>query len=441
MRYKGDGPAVMLCDHTSIFPAQLAAYWRSKGIEVVLVTKNADAPPALPDGTRVVRSLDYETPLMRKLTRRLICPILYRLEKTVPRFKARFTRVTGVSTETELWMPHFMSEVTSALPAAKAALAERPRFVFGHEATAYGPATALCRGVPRIIFPWGADVFTKAESSPYHVALMKLSLRGADLVMPSSTTAAHHIRRRFGISSEKVHAVSWGVDLKTFKRADEERRKIVCAKWGIAPDAQIFLNSRRFRPVWGAFVALEAFMRLAEEHPSAHFILFGGLYTEEFTRQAKAKLEEAGLLSRFTLLEGDVSLDVCAELMSVSDVFVSLLGHGDMRSASVLQATAAGGVPVISDLPEYREMERLGFAGLFVRPDSVEDVLAALRFCARNPDEAREMRERNDVYVAAYEDYPKQMDKMLDLIDAACAEYGGEEPPARSTLPGANRHG
>lgn len=423
MRYKGDGPAVMLCNPTSIFPVQLAAYWRSKGMDVVFVTDRPDAPPFMPDGTRVVQSRDYETPLMRKLTRRLMCPVLYRLEKTVPRFKKRFTRITGVSAETELWMPYFMNAVTSAWPTARAALAQRPCFVFGHEVTSYGPATALCRGVPKILFPWGGDVFTYSESSPYHFALAKLSLRAADLVVPGSTAAARHIPERFGVPAEKVRAVGWGVDRQQFVRADAARREALCAKWGIDPGATIFLNSRRFRPVWGAFVALEAFMRLAAEEPATHFILFGGLYTEEFTREARTRLEAESLLHRFTLLEGDAPLEVCSELMSISDAFVSLLGRGDMRSSSVLQAAAAGGVPIISDLPEYRDMEREGFAALFVRPDSVEEVLAALRFCLSNRAEARELTARNDAYIAAHEDFQKQMDKMLALIDAACDRY------------------
>jgi len=425
VRYRRDGPAVMLCEPTSIFPTQLAAYWRTKGIEVVFVTHRDDAPRVLLDGTRVVHARDYETRRTKKITRRLISPIVYRLERTVPRFKRRFNRITGLSADSELWLPHFASYVTEAWPTAMAALAQRPRFVFGHEVTSYGPATALCRGVPKIIFPWGGDIFTYAESSPYHFALVKLSLRAADLIVPGSTSAARHIRERFGLAPEKVQPVPWGVDRQRFKKADARRRQSLCAKWGIDPGATIFLNPRRFRPMWGAFVSLEAFMRLAAELPSSHFILLGGISSEDYMLQAKAELEKERLLNRFTLLDGNVSLDVCAELMSISDVFVSLLGRGDMRSSSVLQAAAAGGVPVVSDNPEYREMERLGFAGLFVRPDSVEDVLRALRFFVQNPEKASEMAALNGTYIAKHEDYHKQMDKMLSLIDAVCADYAG----------------
>jgi len=269
-------------------------------------------------------------------------------------------------------------------------------------------------------------VFTYAESSPFQFAVAKLALNLVDLILPSSSTAAHHICERFGISSRKVQPVSWGVDRERFKRAEGESRQAIRRKWGIEPGALVFLNVRRFRPAWGGFVALEAFMRLASEHPSSHFILLAGQSTEDSIRQARERLQESGLLSRFTLLEGHTPLEVCAELMSISDAFTSLLGRGDMRSSSVLQAAAAGGIPIVSDTPEYREMEGLGFAGLFVRPDSVEEVLDALRFVARNPESAGPILARNNVYITEHEDYTKQMGKMLGLINEVCSKYEGD---------------
>jgi hypothetical protein len=97
-----------------------------------------------------------------------------------------------------------------------------------------------------------------------------------------------------------------------------------------------------------------------------------------------------------------------------------------MRSISVLQAAAAGAAPVIGENPEYREMERLGFAALFVRPDSVEDVVRALRFCVMSPEKVRDMVARNDRYLAQYEDYSTQMDTLLGLIEGVCARYDVE---------------
>lgn len=423
MKYHANGPAVMLGDSTSFFPAQLASCWRLKGMDVVVVTHRLDAASALQDGTRVIKSRDYETRMTRGVTGRMISPVLTRAERLVPRFKERFTRITGVSADTELWLPYFAEYVTAAWPTVRAVRAQRPRFVFGHEVTSYGLPTALCRGVPRIIFPWGGDVFTYAESSPFHFALTAFCLRTVDLIVPSSTTAARHVSERFKVSPEKVKAVSWGVDRKKFKRAEGDERLRVCAKWKIHPEATIVLNPRRFRPDWGAFVSLDAFMKIATEYPHTHFVLFGGLGTKTFTDEAHVKIAERGLSSRFTMLEGEASLDVCAELMSVSDIFVSLLGRGDMRSASVLQAAAAGAAPIIADNPEYREMERTGFRALFVAPGSVEEVVEAIRSYLDDPLKARAVVAENDDYLARHEDYGRQMDHMLGMIEDVCARY------------------
>lgn len=426
MKYHPNGPAVMLGESTSFFPRQLAACWRAKGMEVLLVTHGPDPSTQLPDGTRVVHSSEYETRVTRAVTGGLINPVASRLERLVPRFRRRFERITGVSADTELWLQHFASYVNAAWPSVRAARAQKPRFVFGHEVTTYGLPTALCRDVPRIIFPWGGDVFTYAESSPFHFALTSFSLKEVDLIVPSSTMAARHISERFKISPEKVIAVSWGVDREKFKRVEGEQRRNVRAKWNIKTDATVVLNPRRFRPDWGAFVSLDAFLQIASENFETHFILFGGSNTERFTKQAQDTVSEKGLSDRFTILEGEASLDVCAELMSVSDVMVSLLGRGDMRSASVLQAAAAGAAPIISDNPEYREMERLGFKALFVAPGSVEEVVNALRTYLNDSQRARDFVAQNDEYLAQHEDYSRQMDQMLNLIENVCERYSGK---------------
>ncbi len=126
MRQKRDGPAVMLCEPSSVFPAHLAAYWRATGMDVVLVTHRQDAQSSLPDGTPIVRSSEHESKWSRRIRRRLMNPLLYRLERTVPRFKQRFTRITGAPADSELRMPFFAEFVASAWPTAQAAQALRP---------------------------------------------------------------------------------------------------------------------------------------------------------------------------------------------------------------------------------------------------------------------------------------------------------------------------
>ena len=417
-----NGPAVILADATSVFPAVLAQHWRSRGLEVIVVSRDVSQDTRLADGTPVVSSLPFEGRALWKV-RQWLGPLLQRFESSVVKaFKRRFRARTGKDEPTP-YECRFVNHYFATLPLASAVRAQRPRFVFGQEVAAYGLPTVLCRRIPKILFPWGGDVFNAAESSPFLSGLIRCALRRADLIVPSSFTAAEHIAKRFQVPADKVQPISWGVDLQRFRKADPERRRQICAQWGIDPAATVCLNARRFQPDWGCFTALEAFLRVAASSPKAHFVLLGGAGVEDNVRAARAKVEQAGFAPRFTLIGHDLPLAACSDFMSISDIFLSLMGRGDMRSSSVLQAAAAGGYPIIADAPEYRAMERLGFEATFVNQYHAEEVARAVSDCLLRPERRLSAVAHNQKYLSRYEDKDVQMDRILERIDAVCERY------------------
>lgn len=374
----------------------------------------------LSDGTRIVSALDDPTPAER-ISFRLLSGFLDRawsLSRRVER--GRHARVEAAAGEA----PTFACPLPRAGIVARRALSLRPRFVFGMEVFQYGLATALCRGVPRILMPWGGDIYLYAEASAVSFAMVRRALSRVDLVCPSAKTAASHIAARFGIPAARIRAISWGVDRAMFRRADPGRRAVTFGRFGIDPSCRLILNVRRFVPVWGCDVALEAFRRYAREDPGAHFAMLGGAGTEGMVREAREALRDDGLEGRFTLFEGDTPFEDCADLMAAADVFLSLMRIPDMRSASIVQAACAGGIPVLSDQPEYREMERDGFRALFVDPVDTDGVVAALRESAARPTLAEEIRAANERYVGEHEDSGIQMARLLEAIGEVCEHYG-----------------
>ena len=318
--------------------------------------------------------------------------------------------------------PSFAVPISRAKIVARRVLSLRPRFVFGMEVFQYGLATAMCKGVPRILMPWGGDIYLYPEASIVSFAMVRSALRRVDLVCPSSTAAVSYLVSRFGVSPGRVKAISWGVDRAAFRRADPSRRAEICARFGIDPSRRLFLNVRRFVPIWGCHIALEAFRRHAGSDPLAHFALLGGAGTGELVREAREKLRSEGLEGRFTLFDGDTPFSDCADLMSVADAFVSLMTVRDMRSASILQAAASGGVPVLCDQPEYRAMEREGFRAVFVPPGDAEAVAGALRSIAGDEALLNEVRRANDRYIAEHEDQDIQMTRLLEAVESVCRE-------------------
>lgn len=433
MNVAGDalGPAVILSTADSIFPAILAVAWQKRGLKVTVVSCG-ERGRWLPADVPVIRSGELQPPVLRwgwRAARPLVLPC----ERLLARlWRRRFRRVTGKPAP-DPWEWQVVQPSLTAKSLASAVASLRPRFVFGQEAAAYGLATALCRGIPRILFPWGSDVFNTAESWPAAYWMIRHALRSVDLVTPSSTTAAQHLIDRFGLPESKVKAVSWGIELAESTRATPTERARICAKWGIDRGAVIVQNCRRFMPHWGCFTALDAFLRLAADEEGAHFVLLGGRGTQELMSEARRRVEAAGRSAQFTLIDRELKIDEFHELAAISDIFVSLVPRGDMRSSSVLQLAAAGAAPVIGDVAEYRLMAELGFSALFPQADNVEQVVEAVRRYLRLPELRAETAQRNAAYLHAHEDRETQMDALLALIDDVCRRYYG--PSLRDSEP------
>jgi glycosyltransferase involved in cell wall biosynthesis len=415
------GPAVLLGTADSIFTQTLADYWRGQGLDVVVVTLGWKGTWLSPE----VQVVNVESAPRRwkDMWRPIVRPFGTALERwMVARGRARFTSVTG-KPQPDPWESSIWYWVENAFRLADAVLSLEPRFVFGQEVAAYGLATALCRGMPRILFPWGSDIYNTAETWWGAEWLVRYALRHVDLVVPSSSAAAKHIVRRFGVAPEKVRSISWGIDLAAATRAGPHARAEICSRWQIDPRALIVMNCRRFRPFWGSETALRAFLRCAAECPMAHFVLIAGPSADAEIRHARTEIESRGLQSRFTIADRELSLAEFGQFASVSDVFCSLVRRGDMRSSSVLHLAAAGAAPVIGDVEEYRDMVEQGFQARLVPPGDPDAVAGALRMYIEDELLRRIVAERNRTFVETYEDQVQQMKRLLEAIHDVCRQH------------------
>jgi glycosyltransferase involved in cell wall biosynthesis len=412
--------AVQLAAANSIFPRQLAGFWRGKGIRTALVTRDLGDS----DSQRAFDLVRARSDIMPRGGRGWLRARLIQASQALERallvpFRNSYHRRTG-RPRSEGWNPWFVGPLFDSGPLARAASSLDPLFVFGHEVTSYGPAVARCRGAAKVLFPWGGDVFLYARTSPFLWLLARSALRAADLVLPSSTTAARHIVDRFRVPAHRVRPVSWGVDRSMFRRATPPERARTLAKLGLPPAATVVLNVRQFHPLWGCFVALEAFLALAPDHPDVRFVMLGGVGSEPHVREARRRIAAAGHAGRFVILDGRVPLVTVAELMAVADISSSLMSAADMRSASVLQATAAGAVPVVTNTDEHREMARQGFAARLVDAIDRASVERAIAGLLAAPEAVVAMRQANDLYIARHEDQSLQLERMWQLIRETC---------------------
>lgn len=409
------GPYVIIGIPQSLFVRQLASHWRSTGAKVFVVKLRGE-DESLPDGTPVLsgEASAREAGTRRRIVGRALHE-LWRLQTFIAPQRHDPARNGG------LVYPSFVEPLVWGGPAARRAQSLKPAFVFGQEAFAHGVATALCRYTPRILMPWGADVFWAPNGSPVSFAMVRWVLRSVDLVCPTSIAATSYIERRFGVPSTRLRAVSWGLDRDLFRARDMRDRIATRRSLGLDPSLPMILSVRRFLPGWGGAATVEGLLRLCEDDPRPlSFVLLGGAGSEPYVRIARERIAGTRFAERFRFIDADLSLAECARLMAAADVFVSLMGAGDMRSASVLQAASSGAVPVLAEHPEYRAIERLGFRALFVDPADPAQVAVAIRSYLDSAELCEETRDSNRRYLATYEDSRVQMRQLLEVIESAC---------------------
>jgi len=407
---------VILGGPDSLFPALLAADWQKRGVPVAIVTWSQKGS-RLPPGVEVI-DVAKERRSPWDWTLRALEPAALRVQsRAIRRGLPHFRAATGKE-QPEVWEGTMWVWLEQAWRLARAVRRLNPRFVLGCEAMAYGLPASLCGGVPRAIFPFGADIYNSAETWWGADRLIGRALRTVDLVLPSSTAAADHIVRRFGVPRERVRDISWGAEVRPLLGATADERRAARARWKIPLEATVVANSRRFRPVWGSREVLAAALQVASREPGTHFVLIGGPGASEEIERARSEIAAGGFANRFTLIDRELTLSEYHDLALTADVATSIMERADMRSSSVLEYSAAGAAMIIGDVPEYRCMERLGFQAQFVPCRDVGAIANAVAAAVRDPELRERSRAANRAYLLEHEDRAKQFDRLWAALES-----------------------
>ena len=224
-----------------------------------------------------------------------------------------------------------------ALPALKAAL-ERfaPDLVDAHYVPNYGLLGALSGRHPLCVTAWGSDLLKAGRRGPLERARTRFVLRRADLVLADAGNLAA-AARALGAAPGKVQMIPWGVDLERFRPAGQRERGLL-------------VSTRMHEPVYDIGTILLGVKPVLERHAHARLVVTGvGRLSAALERQAAALLPAGRWRFAGQLAPGEL-----AELLGRAEVHLSA-SRSDSTSVSLLEAMAAGAIPVVSDIEGNRE--------------------------------------------------------------------------------------
>ncbi len=264
-----------------------------------------------------------------------------------------------------------------AVPALRRELAAfAPDLVDAHYVPNYGVMAALAGRRPYSIAAWGSDLLLAAGRDPLQRARARFAMSRASLVLCDAQNLAAAARRA-GAPAGIVRAIPWGVDRARFRPA-------------VAREPGLIASVRMHEAVYDLHTVVRGLAPVLADVASAHVVFAGdGSLRTELERLAAGTLP-AGRY-RFT---GRIPADEMAALLARAEVCVSA-SLSDSTSQSLLEAMAAGAVPVVSDIEGNREWVGPGDGAQLFAPGDAAALGAGVLRALTDTEGAARTRARN----------------------------------------------
>jgi phenylacetate-coenzyme A ligase PaaK-like adenylate-forming protein len=282
-------------------------------------------------------------------------------------------------------------------------------------------AAAACPpDMPLAISIWGNDLTLVAPKNPLIARATRKVLERTDLLYADCERDLD-LARTWGLranTSKSLLPGGGGIDLQKFtdfagpsKSPDYDLAK---------SNHRIVINARGVREYVRNDTLLRALSILAPEIDSRVRIIFVGVSRN---KDLCAKIARHALADKIIAIDERSPVEM-ADLFHQAEVNVSITDH-DGTPNSLLEAMAAGAVPVCGDIPSIREWIKPGRNGFLADPSKPHEVASALRIALNLSAADREaiIRENKQIIAARAERRTtgqKAAEKYRSLVDASC---------------------
>jgi len=239
---------------------------------------------------------------------------------------------------------------------------EKPHLVHTHLTAARmaGVPAARLAGVGKIFIHEHSGGQAGFQDKIFRYPLDRWLAARADRILAVSCETARFCLEEKGYPSDKMDVLPNWIDPEPF-RPDADRRVMIRARWGIAPDAPVIGSVGRLHAVKGQDFLVRAAPRILAKYPHARIVIVGEGEERESLLRTASRLGVAQAL----LLPGHAE-DV-EQVYSAFDLFV-LPSLYETSSLVLLEAAAAGCPLIASNVGGIPEIVRHEETGLLVPP-------------------------------------------------------------------------
>jgi len=295
-------------------------------------------------------------------------------------------------------VPGFARYPLAVLPLRRALARYRPDLVDAHYVPNYGMLAALAGVRPLSVTAWGSDLLVAGPSNALQRARARFVLRSAGLVLADSDNLAA-AARALGAVPERTHAIPWGVELERFE--------------GLPPrEPGLLFSARMHEPIYDLATILRGVAGWLAATPHGRLVLAGD------------GSERAGLerLAREILPQGRVSFigmvaaPELARWLGRAEFYLSA-SRSDSTSVTLLEAMAAGAIPVVTDIDGNREWVAEGAGARLFPPGDPSSLARALERALGDREWLAGARRRNLRVVAERGSWARNMARIEELFE------------------------
>lgn len=278
-----------------------------------------------------------------------------------------------------------------------------PDIISAHFLPDYGWLATLADRHPLAVTAWGSDVLIAPHKSRWHRRRIESVLHSADWLFADAELLGARMRE-LGADPDRITIVPLGVE-DPWLDIGRTRVSKSSARLNV-------LTCRRLEPLYRVETFLRAAAILEEELPGQFEFVIGG---EGSQRNRLAGMTESlGLVGQIHFT-GFLAHQQLQSTLAAADLYVSC-ASSDGTSVSMLEAMAAGCVPIVTDLEVNHEWIEHGVNGLMFPVDDDRALARMIIQAGSDPSWRQDVAHRNHAIITQRARWRDNMTAVEDVL-------------------------